>query len=74
MTKNVVNISKIKKSYCEKTLNKKLRKENIARINCRRMVRNGLNLTIRRKYNMFFSTFQKVLFYYQDIKLTLKKT
>ena len=38
------------------------------------MVYSGLNIIFSRKYIVFLSTFQNVLFYYQDIKLTLKKT
>ena len=41
---------------------------------CFSMVYSGLNVIFSRKYTVFLSTFQNVLFYYQDIKLTLKKT
>ena len=41
---------------------------------CFSMVYSGLNVIFSRKYTVFLSTFQNVLLYYQDIKLTLKKT
>ena len=38
-----------------------------------RMVYSGLNSIFSIKYTVFLLTFQNVLFYYQNIKLTLKK-
>ena len=72
----------LKKCYDEPVLKFYLFEELLSEIVCLKIFRDELfsvfyrevNLTFSRKYSVFLSTFQNVLFYYQDIKLTLNKT
>ena len=43
-------------------------------IGCLSVIYSGLNVIPCGKYTLLLSMFQNVLFYYQDIKLMLKRT